>query len=206
MSSSDASIAAKYDGRAAEYIELAGALEQMDARDRDVIAAWRDATSGGLLDAGCGPGHWTEFLSRGGRQARGLDLSGEFIDAARSAFPDVRFDRGSFRELPVESGSLGGILAWYSLIHTPPTDVPAALAEFARALAPGGSILIGFFEGTARESFAHAVAPAYYWTSEALGDLLADAGFLVTGGERRGREPDEISVRPHASVTAIRRV
>ena len=203
MSSSDARIGAAYDGRAAEYIEIAGALEQMDARDRDVIAAWRDATPGALLDAGCGPGHWTEFLSIGGREAWGVDLSAEFIASARAAFPAVRLEVGSFRELPVESGSLGGILAWYSLIHTSPADVPAVLSEFARTLAPGGGLLIGFFDGEPREPFAHAVAPAYYWTPEALGDLLADAGFAVTGGERRGREPGEISARPHASVTAI---
>lgn len=202
---SDASIAAAYDTRAAEYVEIAGALEQMDARDRQVIGGWRDATTGALLDAGCGPGHWTEFLSRGGREVRGVDLSREFVASARAAFPVVRFEVGSFRELPAESGSLGGILAWYSLIHTPPAEVPAILWEFARALAPGGSLLIGFFEGEPREQFAHAVAPAYYWSQEALGELLTDAGFVVTGAERRERQPGEISVRPHASMTARRR-
>lgn len=201
--SADAEIAAAYDGRAAEYVEIAGALEQMNVRDREVITAWRDATTGTLLDAGCGPGHWTEFLSRGGREVRGVDLSREFIASARAAFPGIRFEIGSFRELPVETGSLGGILSWYSLIHTPPAEVPAILAEFARALAPGGGLLIGFFEGEPQERFAHAVAPAYYWTQDALGELLADVGFAVISAERRERQPGEISVRPHASVTAV---
>lgn len=49
----DAVIGSAYDARAAEYVELAGSIEQMDARDAAVIGAWRDATPGRLLDAGC---------------------------------------------------------------------------------------------------------------------------------------------------------
>ncbi|KQQ65832.1 methyltransferase domain-containing protein [Microbacterium sp. Leaf320] len=199
---SDPDIAAAYDARAAEYVALAGSIEQMDARDAAVIAAWRDGSQGSLLDAGCGPGQWTEFLSRGGREARGIDVSAEFIATARGRHPGIPFEVGSFRDLPLESESLGGILAWYSLIHTPPSDVPEILTEFARVLAPGGSILIGYFDGTPRERFAHAIAPAYFWSADALSEMLADAGFEVVASETRGREPGEVSARPHGSLTA----
>lgn len=198
----DADIAAAYDARAMEYVAVAGTIEQMDARDAVVIAAWRDGTPGLLLDAGCGPGHWTEFLSRDGRAVQGIDLSAEFVATARAGHPGIRFDLGSFRDLPVEAGSVGGILAWYSLIHTPPDDVPGILDEFARVLAPDGSILIGFFDGEPREPFAHAVAPAYFWSADALADVLADAGLEVVSSETRGREPGEISARPHGSLIA----
>lgn len=201
----DADIAAAYDARATEYVALAGTIEQMDARDAGVIAAWRDGTRGPLLDAGCGPGHWTEFLSRGGRDARGIDLSAEFVETARMRHPGIRFDVGSFRELPLEAGAVGGILAWYSLIHTPPAEVPVILAEFARVLAPGGSILIGFFDGEPRAPFAHAVAPAYFWSAEALAGVLADSGLEVVSSETRGRGQGEISVRPHGSLIARKR-
>lgn len=201
----DAAIGSAYDARAAEYVELAGAIEQMDARDAAVIAAWRDATPGLLLDAGCGPGHWTEFLGRGGREARGVDLSAEFITTAKKRHPGIAFHVGTFRDLPLDSGFVGGILAWYSLIHTPPADLPEVLAEFGRVLAPGGSILIGFFDGEPREPFAHAVAPAFFWSADALAELLADAGFEVVSSETRGREQGEISARPHGSLVARRR-
>ena len=197
---SDPDIAAAYDARAAEYVALAGSIEQMDARDAAVIAGWRDGTRGLLLDAGCGPGQWTEFLSRGGRDVHGIDLSAEFIATARTRHPGIPFEIGSFRDLPFEAASLGGILAWYSLIHTRPSDVPEILTEFARVLAPGGSILIGFFDGEPREPFAHAVAPAYFWSADALAEMLADAGFEVVASDSRGREPGEISARPHGSL------
>ena len=201
----DTAIGSAYDARAAEYVELAGAIEQMDARDAAVIGAWRDVTPGRLLDAGCGPGHWTEFLSLDERVTQGIDLSAEFIATAKERHPGISFDVGSFRDLPFAAGSVGGILAWYSLIHTSPADIPGILEEFARVLAPGGSILIGFFDGEPREPFAHAVAPAYFWSADALAGLLADAGFEVVSSETRGREPGEISARPHGSLEARRR-
>lgn len=197
--------AAAYDARAAEYIAVAGELEQMSPEDRAVIAAWREATPGRLLDAGCGPGHWTAFLQQGGRDVLGIDLSEQFIGHARVRFPEVSFVHGSFTTLPVPDAALGGILAWYSVIHTPPTDLPEVFTEFARAVAPGGSILLGFFDGTPREPFAHAVAPAHFWNAEALADLLDEAGFTVTASATRAREPSEISIRPHGHLIARRR-
>lgn len=211
----DGEIAAAYGARAGEYIALAGDLVQMADADRALIGEWRDAAAGRLLDAGCGPGHWTQFLHAGDsreacadgepRAVLGIDLSAEFIGHARSRYPRLDFIEGSFTELPVADGSLGGILAWYSLIHTPPEDLPAVLAEFARVLAPGGSILIGFFDGTPRESFAHAVTTAYFWSADALAELLEPAGFTATASERRARVAGEVSIRPHASLTATRR-
>lgn len=204
MQHTDAAIGSAYDARAAEYVDLAGSIEQMDARDAAVIAAWRDATPGMLLDAGCGPGHWTEFLGRGGREAQGIDLSAEFIATARSRHPGIAFEVGSFRELPLEAGAVGGILAWYSLIHTPPVELPEIFIEFGRVLAPGGSILVGFFDGEPREPFSHAVAPAFFWSADALAELLVDAGFTIVSNETRGREQGEISSRPHGSLVAVR--
>lgn len=201
----DQDVAAAYGARAAEYLALAGGIAQMEEPDVDRIARWRDATPGRLLDAGCGPGHWTAFLGAGGRDAEGIDLTPAFVEAARAEHPGIRFSEGTMRDLPYEDASLGGVLAWYSLIHLPPADVPAVLAEFARVLAPGGGLLIGFFDGAAGEGFAHAVAPAHYWSADALGALLDAAGFDVVDGERRERLPGAASIRPHGALSAVRR-
>lgn len=223
---SDAGIAAAYSERADEYVRLLGEIEQMDAADRALIASWRDSTSGTLLDAGSGPGMWTRFLSGGiggevgasvgesidrgagagatVREAWGLDITEAFVASARVRFPDTRFEVGSFREIPAADASLGGILAWYSLIHTRPEDVPAALGEFARVLAPGGSLLLGYFDGDAGEPFAHRIATAYFWSADALGELLVEAGFVMVATERRERRPGEPSSRTHGAITAIR--
>ncbi|MGN7862314.1 class I SAM-dependent methyltransferase [Microbacterium sp. 22303] len=207
----DETVAAAYDARAAEYIALIGSIDQMERADVAMIGRWRDETAGGLLDAGCGPGLWTAFLAEpgsrpgSGRDVVGVDLSAELLTAARERHPGVRFESASFRDLPFPDGSFGGVLAWYSLIHLPPDELPAVLGELARVLAVGGRILIGYFDGEPRERFAHAVAPAYYWSAEALGVLLRDAGFAVTDVERREREPGTAgSVRPHGAIIAER--
>ncbi len=44
-------------------------------------------------------------------------------------------------------GYASRILAWYSLIHFGPAQVPSVLRELARTLAPGGRLLLGLFEG-----------------------------------------------------------
>lgn len=198
-------IAAAYDARATEYIEIAGSIAQMDAADRDLIEAWRDRSQGPILDAGCGPGLWTEFLHGGHRDVVGVDIASQFLIAARTRSPHLVFEQASLRDLPFEDASFGGILAWYSLIHTPPAELPLFLGELARVLEPGGSLLIGYFEGPPREQFPHAVAPAYFWSAAVLSELLADADLTVVSHERRDRMPGEASQRPHGAVAARRR-
>ena len=201
----DEQVAAAYDARAAEYVALIGRIDQMERQDVALIGRWRDETPGPLLDAGCGPGLWTAFLAEDGRDVIGVDIAAEFLTAARERRPGLRFEAASMRDLPFPDGSFGGILAWYSLIHLPPADVPAVLAELSRVLVPGGRILIGFFDGEPGEQFAHAIAPAYYCSAEALSALLDDAGFAVLEAERREREPGTAgSVRPHGAVIAAR--
>lgn len=195
-------VAAAYDARVAEYIALMGTLPQMADADREAIAAWCEVTGGVLLDAGCGPGHWSAFLAAGGREVVGIDISEQFLASARFRFPGVRFERASVRELPFADDSLGGILAWYSLIHLAPYEVPAVLSEFSRVLAPGGSLLIGYFRGERVEAFPHAVHPAHLWSEAALSASLEAAGFAVVERASRGRGPSEQGTRPHGALRA----
>jgi ubiquinone/menaquinone biosynthesis C-methylase UbiE len=91
------------------------------------------------------------------------------------------------------------VLAWYSLIHLEPDEVAVALAEFARVLLPGGSLLLGFFDGDDDE-FEHAVTTARFWSVETMTRMLVDAEFQVIDCETR-QDPD---ARPHASMHAVR--
>jgi hypothetical protein len=56
-------------------------------------------------------------LNRLGLDAFGIDLSPGMIALARRTNPDLRFDVGSMLALDLPSASLGGILAYYSIIH-----------------------------------------------------------------------------------------
>ena len=191
-----------YGARADEYVELFGSLEQLHEADRQLIADWSDGLAEGLvLDAGCGPGVWTAYLHGRGKEVEGIDLTPEFIAHARRRYPSVPFRIASLAQTGLPDGAATGVLAWYSLIHTPPSELPALLAECRRLLAPGGGVCIGFVDGEARQPFAHAVTTAYYWSADALGAVLDDAGFHVTQVEQR-QDPGR---RAHAAITALRR-
>ncbi|WP_223285880.1 class I SAM-dependent methyltransferase [Kocuria atrinae] len=191
-------VSADYDRNASEYIDALGSVEQMALSDRELIGQWRDACSGPLLDAGCGPGHWTHFLCRDDRDATGVDLSQEFIGHARATYPEAKFECGDFSQLPLPPDYCGGILAWYSLIHTDPSEVPRVLEEFARVLRPGASLLLGFFDGKDGEAFDHAVSPAFFRSHKGMSNDLKAAGFRIVKSHRR-TDPGS---RPHAALIA----
>lgn len=135
-----------------------------------------------VVDAGCGPGQWTDHLDRAGIAAYGVDLSPAMITIARRYRPDLRYDVGSMLELGAANQSVAGILASFSLIHTPPDLLPLVLAEFARVIEPGGPLLIGvqIIDTAGPDGWApydHKASPAYLWNLDALADRLRDHGF-----------------------------
>jgi SAM-dependent methyltransferase len=146
----------------------------------DLVRALSDTQE--VADLGCGPGHLTDFLSQLGLPARGIDLSPALIDIARRNRSDLAFEVGSILDLDIADCSLGGVLAHYSTIHTPPEHVPTAFAEFARVITSGGYILLAFQSGDDTldgwEAFDHKVSPAYRWSIDTLADLLRVAGLI----------------------------
>ena len=193
-------VAEAYGGRAAEYIELLGSVDAMHPSDRELIGTWGDRVVGPAIDAGCGPGHWTDFLARRGLDMRGVDLTPAFVEHARRRYPELRFATGSLDALDASDASLGGVLAWYSLIHHTPDAIGSALDEIARVLRPGGLLLIGFFDGSAVGEFEHAVTTAYRWPVADLSERLRASGFeIVESHTRTG-----VGYRPHGAIVARR--
>ncbi len=175
-------------------------MDAVHPEDREFVETWARsiAPRGIVIDAGCGPGQWTSFLVELGLSARGIDLVPEFIERAQRTYPGIDFATGSLNALEVPDESLDAVLAWFSVIHHEPADIQIPLQEFRRALHPGGTLLIGFFEGPVVEPFAHAVAPAYRWPVDALSKELRSAGFEVDTAQVR-RSPGE---RPQAALVA----
>lgn len=198
-------VTAAYSARAEEYATLLGSMDAVHPDDRAVVEAWAAGRSGPLVDAGCGPGHWTAHLARQGHRVSGIDAVPEFVERARRTHgavdADIDFRVGSLDALPLADGSVDGVLAWYSVIHHEPSRIGGALDEFHRVLAPGGGLLLGFFEGAAVEAFDHAVVTAYRWPVASLATLLDGAGFDVVDVHTR-TAPGH---RPHGAISAVRR-
>jgi SAM-dependent methyltransferase len=190
----------EYSRRAVEYVERFASLGAVHPSDRQLVATWADGIEGAVIDAGCGPGHWTNFLSEAGVPAVGVDLVPEFIAYARGTYPGIPFRTGSLDALDVGTGTIGGVLAWYSLIHYEPDTIRTPLLEFSRVLSPDGALLIGFFHGHVVEKFDHAVVPAYQWPVDDLCDELVAAGFNVVETHTR----TTTGQRSHGAIHAIR--
>lgn len=186
---------AAYDAVATRYAELFSNVLETLPMERAMLTAFAELVqahnAGPVADIGCGPGHVTAHLHALGLTTFGIDLSSEMVALARGAHPDLRFDEGSMTALDLADGVLGGILAFYSIIHTPPQQLPVVFTEFQRVLAPGGHLLLGFFAGDdpLPQEFDHKVTLAYRWSPDSLAELLREAGFVEVA--RLRREPYE---------------
>jgi ubiquinone/menaquinone biosynthesis C-methylase UbiE len=189
-----------YDAAADRYADLL--RNELDGLplERALLRAFAEvaeANSPGLIaDVGCGPGRIAAYLASLGAPVRGIDLSPGMIRAARRDHPHLSFGEGTMEELPFGDGSVGGVLAWYSIIHVPPPRLDTVLAEFCRVLVPGSPLLLSFQAGTGKREVVDAYGSgatlnAYRVSPEAVARMLPELGFDVdslTQRTPRGRE------------------
>ncbi|MGW2093066.1 class I SAM-dependent methyltransferase [Promicromonospora sukumoe] len=214
MTSSEqlAAVRADYDDKAEAYTAFIGEAFGGQPLNHVMVGAFADlvrqagggqSDGGQVADVGCGPGHVTAYLRERGVDAFGVDLSPRLVAAAREANPGVRFDVGDMNDLSalgIGAGTLAGVLANYSVIHTPPNALPATLAELARVLAPGGHLLLSFQAldaaddaADAAEPFDHKVSPAWRYSPDHVARLLGLSGvtevarLLIAPGEDPAR-------------------
>ena len=109
-----------------------------------------------VIDVGCGAGRMSSYLSHAGLNVSGVDLSPQMVRVAQRLHPELLFDVGELTDLPAADAAADGILAWYSIIHSPPTALPGIAREFWRALRPGGSALIAFHAGSGHRTIDRA--------------------------------------------------
>ena len=199
---------ATYDTVAEDYARLVTGLDAEGPLDRAMLADFADRVDGPVVDVGCGAGRMTAYLDGLGLDVVGIDLSPGMVAVARRSYPSLRFEVGSLAALDRPDGGLAGVLAWYSIIHTSPDELPAVVAELVRVLAPGGHLLLGFQAGADEHramthAYGHTVAcDAWLHSPDTVVALLEAAGLVVDA--RLVREPVGGERRPQASLLATR--
>lgn len=174
---------------------MLGTVISADDPDREFIESWAATVDGVILDVGSGTGRWTGHLASLGHQIDGLEPATRLVELARRSHPSVTFYHGAIADLSISTKRWAGILAWYSLIHLGPEDLPAALVSLRTVVKDGGSLLISFFSGPRLEPMHHPVTTAYRWPLLDLTRALEHAGFEVTDHHWNPRFP-------HAYLTA----
>ena len=176
----DHDIRTSYDTVAQAY---AATNDRLSPLDRALLGVVAELATGPVADVGCGPGRSTAYLSGLGCEVFGVDLSSGMVEVARGLWPGVRFEVARMQDLPCPDAALGGIVAFWSIIHTERHELPRTFAEFARAVRADGPLLLAFQVGDEQvhieHGYGHDVSiDAWRWQPERIVELLATAGFV----------------------------
>jgi len=184
-----------YDAVALDYARLLPDVTTEAPLDRAVLAAFvemvKQSGDGLVAEVGCGSGRVTAHLADAALRIVGLDLSPGMATVARSARPDLAFAVAHAGALPIRSGALGGLVAWYSLIHLPTDLLPVVFTEFARVTRPGAPVVVAFHSGGGERvdrpiSYGHPIPLTYCrHRVEDVATALAAADFAPHATVRR---------------------
>jgi SAM-dependent methyltransferase len=119
-----------------------------------------------LLDVASGPGYVAAAATQRGATVTGVDFAAAMVAEATRRYPGVRFQEGDAEALPFPDASFPLVVAYNVLMDV--ADMPAAVAEAARVLEPGGRLCA---------CVTHPFADAGRWAGD--GD---DAPFVVESG------------------------
>jgi SAM-dependent methyltransferase len=144
--------ARQFGSSAASYLASPVHATGADLERLSAVAGERRAAR--VLDLGCGAGHASFAVARGGaRRVTAYDPSPDMLavvarEAAKRGHDAIETMVGAAEALPFADDSFDLVVTRYSAHHW--TGVPRALAECARVMAPGGRLIV--IDVTAPES------------------------------------------------------
>jgi SAM-dependent methyltransferase len=113
-----------------------------DEAEKKLIATFLRTKPGDrLLDAGCGPGHFSAALLERVASVVALDVSFEMLEYARLKYRIYELVLGDVETLPFLADSFDTIMMITVLEFL--KDPQRALAEICRALRPSGQVVVG---------------------------------------------------------------
>lgn len=137
-----------------------------------------------VLDLGCGPGNFTQYLLSKGFVTEGIDISEVMLTIAKQHLPQVPFVQGNMSELPYTDVSFDAVLSAYSLIHIPQADIPKTLMGIKRVLKKNGLILVLAQSGSSDHMIAEPLQPKLqnfvnFFSLEQLAKAFQEQGFKI---------------------------
>ena len=152
--------------------------------DRAFLDAFVERVRGTIVDVGCGPGQVASYLATRGASVEGVDLSPEMIGEAQATHPNLVFRVADMFALPYANESLGGIVAFYAIVHLQTGELGVLFHEYRRVLAPGGLCAIAFHAGTqtvhVEEMFGAATSLDFWFhPPDEVVEALVGVGFTI---------------------------
>lgn len=142
-----------------------------------------------LLDVGFGGGGLIAALQRAGAVPVGVDVSEAMVARGRRRFPGTELHCAPAERLPLDDSSVAKAVSLNSLYFW--ADPAAAFAELARAIAPGGRLVIGFEPAEELRKWPGHRHGFRLFEVEEVKRLMERAGFdPIEEKWGRGRKPD----------------
>ena len=140
-----------YDTEAADkYRTMMQSEDELKFYRADIIEISRLCISGlPVLDVGCGTGDLLKLLdeAKPGLSLLGIDAAETMLRHAKTLLPTAKFIIGDAVKLPFDLNSIGALMCTFVTHHLTDIDMRAAVAEFARVLAPGGVLYHCYWHG-----------------------------------------------------------
>jgi ubiquinone/menaquinone biosynthesis C-methylase UbiE len=156
----------------------------------DVVARLRIARAQRVLDLGCGTGFLSARMAADlGATVVGCDYSAGMLSEARARTHDVAWVQGDALHLPLADGSVDAATSTEAFHWFPDPDL--ALAELARVIRPGGTLLVALVNTRSPVEARVVTAasglvgqPARWPTRTEMHDRVTAAGFDVAEQHR----------------------
>jgi len=151
-----------------------------------------------VLDVGCGTGLPTarQFVASGAA-VTGIDISPAMLSLARANVPEAEFRLLDAIDVDSSIGVFDAVVAFFSLLMLPRSDIPAALGALRGVLRPGGWLVLGMVEADLDDvpiPFLGVSVHVTGYFEEQLHRVVSEAGFRVVSQVTERYEP----VDPHA--------
>jgi ubiquinone/menaquinone biosynthesis C-methylase UbiE len=196
------SVRQSYNAVAEQY--AAGFRDELTGKplDRALLACLAEQAEHGvpIADLGCGPGHVAAWLADRGVATVGIDLSPGMIAVGRRQYPQVEFREGDFLQLPAADGEFAAVVAFYSIIHLQPGELPRAFGEIHRVLRPRALCLVAFHAGSEvrhlDDWWGHQVDVDFrFFELPAVAEAMEEVGFCTEMRLERLSYPGEVETR-----------